>query len=127
MSTQLSGRSLDAAIAEKVMGFERRGELSDHDFGVALKAGFSHTKDGEPWHIPRYSESIEAAMQVLVMFPVWNINKTDHPDFADRPFSVAISVWENEHASRLKTFEVQAASIPEGVCRAALAAIEGKS
>lgn len=72
------------------------------------------------------SESIEAAMQVLTKFDVWNINKTDHPDFADRPYSVMVGFHESEHTSRVKYFEVQASTIPEGVCRAALAAIETK-
>ena len=134
---ELSGRELDIAVAERVMEFDWwrssvSGKRCLFPEGKQYK-WFTYRATGDELlttdydhQVPRYSSSAEAAKQVLAKFPIWNINKTDHPDFADRPYSVTVSVHESEHSSRVRHLEVQAETIEIGICRAALKALEQK-
>lgn len=133
MSEQLSGRDLDAVIAERVMNWTRHPEAM-HPTDNRTIQGVLYCRPEYPAVnfggalnvVPEFSTSIEAAMQVLAKFSVWNINKTDHPDFADKPYSVFVGPVGHEHSSRIETFEVQSASISEGICRAALKALDSQ-
>lgn len=76
MSTQLSGRELDAAVAEKVMGWKRmtEGEIYpdtfDDVYPNAALAGFDRTRVSDWWYDPlQRNDKNEADATVLAEDP----------------------------------------------------------
>jgi hypothetical protein len=114
---ELSGVNLNFAIAERVMGWTR-GRRYGNGNGEWIVPG---RDDKAPLYwsqTPRFSECIEAAMQVIekmreselfiVMMNLegWNVH------------------FVTVNAQRNRTLQFHSDSLPEAICRAALAAIE---
>ena len=122
---QLSGRDLDRAIAERVMGWRRKADGWQHgkQQEVFVDEDGYHTvsclceEDFNP------SESVEAAMQVVEKM------RRDHFRFAcnDRHI-VEIGEWWVEFATLEyeRGGQANSGTLPEAICRAALAAIENQ-
>lgn len=124
---QLSGRDLDPAVAERVMGCKLRvnalpsgvatyyycecghGEHGDHD-NEELRV------DTDPWEIARYSESIEAAMQVEDRIAEMGLKKIYFTcllqEVCDSLANYSASMFDVVHATAKQR------------CRAALKAVE---
>lgn len=114
---KLSGRNLDAAVAERVMGWQRQ---PDYNYWMSFPAGESFKLHAliATW---RPFESIEAAMEVV-------------EKVRERGYQVSIRSWEGAvpwsvkfilYTSR-EEVEEDGDSLPEAICRAALAAIESQ-
>lgn len=128
-NTPLSGPALSAIVAEQVFGEPQPPMPPSCPKNVVYgspKGAWIHMHDAErscEWRPYFFAEYMDSAMLVLAKFPIWNINKTDHPSFAGAPYSVMVGVHDDEHSSKIKAFEVQAASVEVGICRAALKAM----
>jgi hypothetical protein len=130
------GRELDAAVAEKVMADwvaeQDVGKhvplnsviihIAGHSYFHPIKSPHISNWSGM-WELPRYSESIEAAMQVVekmrersVWFEIYL--------FITRPIVVEV-LDENGTTARAEVSTV--GELPLAICRAALAAIEVES
>lgn len=122
MSEQLSGRALDLAVAERVMGFDRLTARID-----------PMNRDGEPQYYmgyplghdfaPVYSQSIEAAMQVVenMREQGWSITLTDDDDRSgDHTWFVEFTKHD---AKYFLTGEAADNELPVAICRAALEAL----
>jgi hypothetical protein len=149
VAPELTGRELDAAVAEKVMGWEWLERLNGGSKGTSRKAIFPpedsdwvrvnfnadhwrpaqngterfsdwddccRSPDGD-YGMPCYSTNIAAAMQVVERFPEWTIFKVD-----DSENSTASVEYHVEVTNDCRVFTCRAASVPEAICRAALAA-----
>lgn len=131
----LSGRELDLAVAERVMGrrwfhcvaatgVERNQLFTAEQVETWRSVGWSATEIPSPppadqfndgSDVPRYGESIEAAMQV-----VEKLNRRMEVDYfpgSEMPWCVMFVNSQTE-AAWAETF-------PRAICRAALAAIGG--
>lgn len=124
--TGLSGRELDAAIAERVVGFvrHRHGVLLPNDERLSLwfdDAMKLEAAEGNLWlRVPRYSSDIAAAMEVVENLTVNTTNElmktlgfavlTIHR-YPDGRWCVG---FNGRRASAV------AATLPEAICRAAL-------
>lgn len=121
MSKELSGRELDAAVAEKVMGWTRNPHYKDITMPI-LDMCFEWDACGYGSNdLARYSESIEAAMQVV-------------EKMRERGHSVQINgfrrwgvtfVLESDAAPTVRP--CGGPSLPLAICRAALAVLGVKS
>ena len=118
---QLSGRELDAAVAERVFDWQRIPDataLAPH----AYKRPDGHTV--HPYSAPHYSSSIEAAHQVVQkLFSEGYILGMFAVGF-DNFYWCSITTPKPER----KNFDgPHCDSLSEAICRAALKAIESKS
>lgn len=114
---QLSGRDLDAAVAERVFSWERMPNAT------ALAPYAYKRPDGHvvhPYSAPNYSESIETAMQVV-------------DKMRAQGWSFACTLYEGKlpYASFCKgtaasSRNAEAESLPEAICRAALKAVKSE-
>lgn len=109
----LSGRELDIAVAERVMGWQRQ---PDYNYWMSFPAGesFKLHKLIATW---RPCESIEAAMDVVNRMKdlgyMWN---------AQTPHGTGWEVQCYQPTSRGRGEEVKGL-LPEAICRAALKAL----
>ena len=137
---QLSGRELDFAIAERFFNFRwfhcvaGTGVVRNQFFHAELadtwrRLGWTLTEiAGQPppdqlnddSNTPRYSESIEAAMRVVERMQArdWNVSIKDDHDVD--------AIWDVEFRYDNRCWHEYADSLPEAMCRAALAAIGAK-
>jgi hypothetical protein len=118
---ELSGRELDAAVAERIMGWQRQD-------GYNYWMSFSSSGETFKLHALiatwKPSESIEAAMEVVEKM------RRDHFRFAcnDRCDPESGEWWaEFATLEYERGGQASAGTLPEAVCRAALAAIESKA
>lgn len=112
---RLSGPALNALVAEKVMGWSR-GERYANGNGEWIIPGRESNFPFTWSQTPRFSESIEAAMQV-----VEKVNRRMEVDFfpgTELPWCVMFVNAAGEAA--------WAKSLPEAICLAALSALEAK-
>jgi hypothetical protein len=113
----LSGRELDAAIAERVMGFE---EVESYGQVVRYHNKERDLEYGGRWSsvVPNYSTEMDAAMQV--------VEKMREKGFRWEASSPRGTGWQiccfpaDDAPDGYRKFK---AMFPEGVCRAALAAV----
>jgi hypothetical protein len=117
---ELSGRELNFAIAEKVMGWKRgtrygngNGEWIIPDRKEVLPLTWSRT--------PQFCESIEAAMQVVAKLEKDNMISLTH--FANLPSESKWIVALSSCAPGYIDVRGESDTLPEAICRAALAAI----
>lgn len=114
---ELSGRSLDAAVAEKVM--QRKVSWSAAIYGDWM----DRSSGRDDVHVARYSSSVEAAMQVEDRIAERGLQN----DYIAHLWSVVgatrngINFWT---ADNFKAFWLCVHATAEQRCRAALAAIE---
>ncbi|HEX7333434.1 MAG TPA: hypothetical protein VF290_18160 [Pyrinomonadaceae bacterium] len=113
---KLSGRELDAAVAERVMGWQRQ---PDYNYWMSFPAGetFKLHKLIATWHP---SESIEAAMDVVEKMRAngWSFACTMY----DGKLPYASFCRSTVKSSR----NAEAESLQEAICLAALKALESK-
>lgn len=104
----LVGRELDAAVAERVMGWKhgRNDTYCDHPFVSC------------PVCTTRFSTDIAAAMQVIEKADTWMIVG------GQGKFTASFGVEQPN--GDLRYFNKTAPSVPEAICRAALAAVESR-
>jgi hypothetical protein len=123
---ELSGAELDRAIAERVMGWEPVE-------GMTALAPFAYKRpDGHivhPYSVPKYSESIEAAMRVIEKMHErrFRVSITNPLKVGTRA-NDNIAVWyvEFDRRHKCEPFSAESGSLPEAISRCALAAIETK-
>ena len=130
-SDSLVGRELNAAIAERVMGFRRPAPITkplEYDHLPIRRNGWTWIDLRGEWvPISNYSTDIAAAMQVVnkmmslgyryVMRGNFRCNQLHHAAFDH-------ASWADEnplYQSRLER------TLPEAICRAALVAIEANT
>lgn len=120
----LIGRELDAAVAERVMGWQRQ---PDYNYWMSFPAGesFKLHKLIANW---RPSESIEAAMEVVTVLVEnvaagWTVEIRSDDERTDKKWFVEFVTGDQAF---LYTGEGASESLPEAICRAALAATENK-
>jgi hypothetical protein len=109
-------RELDAQVAERVMewtGFTHNGRIG-------------YPPDADPNHVlpsvvPKYSESIEAAMQVVEKMRglKWDVQITSD----DESPAWQVSFDARDAVGRIVLGEHESDSLPEAICRAADAAL----
>src|SRR5688500_14998111 len=129
-TAQLSGRELSKAVAEKVFGISKIftpadcasgsmyfGPSREYAYIPSGKSPRTHMIDAKP--VPYFSESIEAAMQIV-------------EKMREQGWSFACTLYEGKlpYASFCKgtvksSRNAEADSLPTAICLAALAAIEG--
>jgi len=129
MSTaQLSGRELDAAVDALVF-----------DVSIARENGkpfrLSAAANPDEWVVPRYSESIEAAMLVIekLIADGGRVSMNGGLPTHEPPENVPEGGWHvrvyrfrvNVPPGTRFSFSAVGETLPEAICRAALAAIEG--
>jgi hypothetical protein len=122
VAPELSGRELDAAVAEHVMGFTRAPEPPHPTDNRAIN-GVLYYLPGTPWDrnqqniVPYFSEDIAAAMQVVEKMRGSNYwFALEQEDDWAAVFYDKDRVWYPQHAE----------TAPLAICLAALKAIEGK-
>jgi hypothetical protein len=123
---ELSGRELDAAVAERVMGYRNHNPelINLTPTHMAWHTAISPTT-GNREIVPCYSSSIEAAMQVEDRIAELGLQN----DYVAHIWSVVgatrngVNFWT---ADNFKAFWLCIHATAEQRCRAALAAIESK-
>lgn len=123
---ELNGRELDFAVAEQVMGLDRANARVD-----------SMNRNGEPqYHFgypvghdfaPNYSTDIAAAMQVIEKLRADGWTPEISSYYPDLEWDVVFERCEQIGDSIYRSTghgECSSQSLPECICRAALAAIE---
>lgn len=133
----LAGRELDAAVAERVMGFHRHhsGVLLPNDDRLHLwydDAMNAEAAKGELWlRVPRYSTDIAAAMEVVeklanrFSFGCWRSRNDSELSWTWRiKFQPSILAPE-PHQSKTQGmyYFAEATTLPEAICRAVLQAV----
>lgn len=129
MSEQLTGRELDAAVAERVMGWwlcDDDGTWRGSD-GSAIGGSGAFQAFEEEW-----SPSTDIAAAWLVVSAMadkgWSA-RVESPALVSRDVRCMFSIPHEDEEFGQITAEVEAYAItaPEAICRAALAAIGGAS
>lgn len=121
---KLSGRDLDAAVAERVMGWQRQ---PDYNYWMSFPAGESFSLHAliATWSP---SESIEAAMQVVEkMWQLgWSIEMANGGKLGTLATARIVSWYVRfvEDENDLNNWSAEAETLPEAICRAALRAVE---
>ena len=134
---ELSGRELDIAIAERVMRWPRRDRDDDRDYEDTYFSAYNDGgqivvfRGGSQRSAERWSpaQNIEAAMQVVeAAIPLLPDNEViKNLGFAQvRMYRYANGTWCVAFTKRSGK-SVTASSLPEAICRAALAAMEQKN
>lgn len=130
---ELSGRELDAAIAERVMGHvwdESRCRACGWPIGSFEDGGCTiESCSMRPYPVRRadtpsdYSSSIGAAMEVVEKMRQsgWHVEISDDCERMDTAWFVEFTRSTDTH---LHTGDAGAETLPETICRAALEAIE---
>lgn len=117
---ELTGRALDAAIAERVMEWERvpvKSVLTEFQYRTPDHIGLIW-----PSNAPRYSSSIADAMKVLPALRK-RLALSDSIVFWCKPSSFIVQIWADD-ADDTELANVLADTLPEAICRAALAAVK---
>lgn len=106
------GRELDAAVAERVMGW-RTSTISPNVWHSEAEHNSFHKDKFRP------SGSIEAAMQVVekMVADGWDVYLMNSDDFVE-------GQWECEFSGKPNGATYVRKSLPEAICRAALKALE---
>lgn len=128
-SKELSGRELDIAIAQRVMQWPRRDRDDDRDYEDTYFSAYNDGgqivvfRGGSQRSAERWSpaQNIEAAMQVV-------------EKMRERDYSIQINGYRRwgvtfvlESVEEPTVRPCGSKSLPEAICRAALAAMEQKS
>lgn len=119
---ELSGRELDAAVAERVMGFMPRVDLALFAITDA-RGGFTHSKDGDDWHLPCYSELTEAAMLIVEKMREWDKELEVEIHTSGDKWFVAFAADRMDGKGYQDIGEgAEAVTLPLAICHAALSA-----
>lgn len=122
---QPTGRDLDAAVAERVMGWRRNPDYKNIEVPILDMAFEWYVSGYGSNDLPRYSESIEAAMRVVekmrelgrvVRMQAWRIGE----------WAVSFSKYTKPDYAMVETEWGYGDTLPEAICRAAYAAIGSK-
>lgn len=122
MPTLEAGRELDALVAEKIFGWQRRPFECNAEQRVVVPPGWTDFSSRYWWgkdinsQVPAYSTEIGAAWQVAECFDEVQLWKGPHG------WSCRMERGEDEHVQHGEALRADTA--PLAICRAALAAIE---